>query len=159
MRRKRNSDDAPIDFDIFDEMIEDLIEQIGDIDSNAPAMYGFSITKLPGEAPEVLEFGFCPVPADNQEYPGRKPMLEVFETDDCVHVVAELVDVEKEEISLDATESTLTIRVQIEDQTYKETVDLPARVDPASATASCRNGVLEVTLERVGKLQTPIEIT
>ncbi len=159
MRRKRNSDDAPIDFDIFDEMIEDLIEQIGDIDSIAPAMYGFSITKRPGEAPEVLEFGCCPVAADTQEYPGRKPLLEVFETKNCVQVVAELADVEKEDVSLDATESTLTIRMQIEDQTYKETVDLPARVDPASATASCRNGILEVTLTRVGELQTPIKIT
>ena len=159
MRRKRNSDDAPIDFDIFDEMIEDLIEQIGDIDSTAPAMYGFSITKRPGEAPEVLEFGCCPVVADTPDYSGRRPLLEVFETDDCVQVVAELTDVEKEEISLDATESTLTIRVHIEDQTYKETVELPARVDPASATASCRNGILEVTLTRVGELKTPIKIT
>jgi len=149
MRRKRNSDDAPIDFDIFDEMIEDLIEQIGDIDNIAPAMYGFSITKRPGEAPEVLEFGCCPVAADTQEYPGRRPLLEVFEADDCVHVVAELADVEKEDISL----------VKIEDQTHKETVDLPARVDPTSAAASCRNGILEVTLTRVGELKTPIKIT
>ncbi len=159
MRRKRSSDDAPIDFDIFDEMIEDLIEQIGDIDSTVPAMYGFSITRRPGEAPEVLEFGCCPMTADTPDYRERRPLLEVFETDDCVQVVAELADVEKEEISLDATESTLTIRVHIEDQTYKETVELPARVDPESATASCRNGILEVTLTRVGELKTPIKIT
>ncbi|HIE31222.1 MAG TPA: Hsp20/alpha crystallin family protein [Methanosarcinales archaeon] len=158
MRRKRSSDDAPIDFDIFDAMIEDLIEQIEDIGNGIPAMYGFSITKRPGEEPEIFEFGCCPV-ADTSDYPGQKPLLEVFEMDDCVQVVAELPDVEKENISLDATENTLVIRVHIEDRTYKETIELPARVDPTSATASCRNGILEVTLTRVREIKTPIKIT
>ncbi len=158
MRRKRSFDDAPIDFDIFDAMIEDLIEHIGDIGNGAPAMYGFSITKRPGEDPEILEFGCCPV-SDTPDYPGHKSLLEVFEMDDCVQVVVELTDVEKEDVSLDATENTLTIQVQIEDRTYKETIELPARVDPTSATASCRNGILEVTLTRVEDVKTPIKIT
>ncbi|MEA1944189.1 MAG: Hsp20/alpha crystallin family protein [Euryarchaeota archaeon] len=157
MRRKRSYDDMPIDFDIFEDMIEDLIDHIEEVDDGNPVMYGFSITKRPGEEPEIFEFGSRPK-VDDPVSDGYKPLLEVFETDDSVHLVAELPGIDKEEISLDATENTLTIKVCVEDRTFSENIELPARVDPSSATAGYRNGVLEVTLTRIGDAKTRIEI-
>lgn len=158
MRRKRSFDRTPIDFDIFEDMIEDLIDCIEEVGDGSPAVYGFSITKRPGEEPEIFEFGNRPM-SDNPVHEEYKPLLEVFETDDYVQVVAELPAIDKEDISLDATENTLSILMYVEDRIYSETVELPARVDPSSAVASYRNGILEVTLTRTGDARTQIEIT
>ena len=158
MRKRKSYDDSPIDFDIFEDMLDDLIDRIDEIGDTVPMVYGFSVTKRPGEAPEIFEFGSRPM-VDDPVPDGYKPLLEIFETDDCVHVVAELPGIEKEDVSMDATENTLTIRVLIEDREFVEAIDLPARVDPSSATASYRNGVLEVALARTGDARTRIEIT
>ncbi|MEA1893650.1 MAG: Hsp20/alpha crystallin family protein [Euryarchaeota archaeon] len=158
MRKRKNYDDAPIDFDIFEDMLDDLIDRIDEIGDTTPIVYGFSVTKRPGEVPEIFEFGSRPM-VDDQVPEGHKPLLELFETDDCVQVVAELSGIEKEDISMDATENTLTIQVLIEDREFAETIELPARVDPSSATATYRNGVLEVELKRTGDARTRIELT
>jgi len=158
MRKRKSYDDSPIDFDIFEDMIDDLIDRIDEIGETVPMVYGFSITKRPGEAPEVFEFGSCPV-IDDPVPDGYKPLLEIFETDDCVQVVAELPGIDQEDVLMDATENTLKIQVSIEDREFVETIELPARVDPSSATASYRNGVLEVVLKRIGDARTRIEIT
>ncbi|RLG23053.1 Hsp20/alpha crystallin family protein [Methanosarcinales archaeon] len=157
MRRRKSYDDIPIDFDIFEDMIEDLIDHIEEVNDGNPVVYGFSITKRPGEEPEVFEFGSRPR-VDDPVSAGYKPLLEVFETDDSVYMVAELPGIDKEDISLDATENTLTMRVRVDDQIFSENVELPARVDPSSAVAGYRNGVLEVTLTRIGDAKTRIEI-
>lgn len=157
MKKRKNYDDAPIDFDVFEDMLDDLIDRIDEIGDTVPMVYGFSVTKRPGEAPEIFEFGSRPM-IDDQVPVGNKPLLELFETDDCVQVVAELPGIDKEDISMDATENTLKIQVLIEEREFVETIELPARVDPSSATASYRNGVLEVVLKRTGDAMTRIEI-
>ncbi len=157
MWRKKSNDDMPIDFGIFEEMIEDLIEHIEEISDGGPEAYGFSITKRPGEAPEVVGFSSHPH-ADEPSLEGYKPLLDVFDSDSCVQVVVELPDIDKNDISLDATENTLTIIVRVDDRKYSETVELLARVDPSSASASYHNGVLDVTLTRTGDAKTRIEI-
>jgi HSP20 family protein len=43
----------------------------------------------------------------------------------------------------------LTIRVDTEKRKYQKVVDLPEKVDPNSARASYKNGVLEVTLDKL----------
>lgn len=157
MWRKKSNDDMPIDFGIFEEMIEDLIEHIEEISDGGPEAYGFSITKRPGEVPEVIGFSSHPR-VDEPALEGYKPLLEFFESDSCVQVAIELPGIERDAISLDATENTLTIIVRVDDRKYSETVELPARVDPSSASASYHNGVLDVTLTRTGDAKTRIEI-
>ena len=56
--------------------------------------------------------------------------------------------VDKEDISLDCAESTLTISVGTEKRKYYKEIELPSQVDPESAKASYRNGVLELTLTK-----------
>jgi len=64
-------------------------------------------------------------------------------------VVAELPGVEKEDIELNATEKELIISVDTERRKYYKCLELPAEVDPKSAKASYRNGILEVRLKKV----------
>ncbi|MEM1628225.1 MAG: archaeal heat shock protein Hsp20 [Desulfurococcaceae archaeon] len=122
-----------------------------------PYVYGFSITIGPDGRPIIQEFGNIKKirgkPIISEE---REPLVDVFETADEVTVIAEIPGVEKEKIDLKVSEDgkTLIINASNEKRKYFKEVELPARVDPSSATASYKNGVLEVKLkksERGGK--------
>ncbi|MDI6859722.1 MAG: Hsp20/alpha crystallin family protein [Methanocellales archaeon] len=150
--------------DIFgdlDEIIERMFESM-DMDEMRirPFVYGFSLTQRPGEEPEIREFGNIRPSTRGFEIGKRKPIIDVFESEDEVHVVAEMPGVEKEDIKLDATETSLEIHAKTESREYSEHVDLPVSVDPDRAKASYKNGVLEVTLKRTKpeKKQTSVKV-
>ncbi len=118
-------------------------------------VYGFSVTIGPDGKPIIREFGNVPrrirgKPTIIEE---REPLVDVFETDSEVVVVAEMPGVEKEKIDIKVTEDgkTLIISASNEDRKYYKEVDLPAKVDPLSAKATYKNGVLEVKLKKIGK--------
>jgi len=118
-------------------------------------VYGFSVTIGPDGKPIIREFGNVPrrirgKPTIIEE---REPLVDVFETDSEVVVVAEMPGVEKEKIDVKVTEDgkTLIISASNEDRKYYKEVDLPAKVDPLSAKATYKNGVLEVKLKKIGK--------
>ncbi|MHC1566931.1 MAG: Hsp20/alpha crystallin family protein [Candidatus Syntropharchaeia archaeon] len=127
--------------EIFREFYEKLEEMFREIGKAEPIVFGFSMTGKP-------EFGFPWVKFDAEE---RKPFIDVIESDDEIRVVAEIPGVEKEDIKLSATETTLDIRASGEKRSYSERVDLPSPVDPESSKASYKNGVLEVVLKKTGK--------
>ncbi|MDD2778340.1 MAG: Hsp20/alpha crystallin family protein [Methanocellales archaeon] len=159
----------PWEHDIFgdwDEIIERIFESIKmdttnmDEIKSRPVIYGFSLTQRPGEEPEIQEFGNIHPSSHGFEIGERKPLIDVFESEDEVHVVAEMPGVDKEDIKLDATETSLYIRAKTESVEYSEHVDLPVSVDTDSAKASYKNGVLDITLKRA-KLEagkTPIKV-
>jgi HSP20 family protein len=75
--------------------------------------------------------------------------LDIHETDDEVRVVADIPGVQKEDIELKCDGETLTMEAAGADRGYTERIDLPARVDEHTASATYNNGVLEVVFERV----------
>jgi HSP20 family protein len=119
-----------------------------------PFIYGFSITIGPDGRPIIREFGNVKKlrgrPSIVEE---REPLVDVFETQDEVTVVAEIPGVEKEKIDVKVSEDgrTLIISATNEKRKYYKEVELPAKVDPTSAKANYKNGVLEVRLKKVGK--------
>ncbi len=150
MRRKRRDRRNPFDmFSNFDEIFEHLLEGMTSTDEQEPFIYGFSMTHRLGEEPVIREFGNIRPHCGGFDIGERKPIIDVFESEDEIQVVAEIPGVEKENIKLDATETSLGINAKTEDREYSEHVNLPAKVDPNSAKASYRNGVLEVILKRV----------
>ncbi|MDI6888102.1 MAG: Hsp20/alpha crystallin family protein [Methanocellales archaeon] len=156
MKKKRRSpfdifgEDWPDIFgDDFYERWKNLIERMMSGELEGPGIYGFSVTSRPGEEPEIREFGNIRPYAGDIEIGERRPIVDVFESDEEVQVVAEMPGVEKDDIKLDATETSLDISAKTRDREYSERVALPARVDPNSAKASYKNGVLEVILMRV----------
>ena len=78
----------------------------------------------------------------------REPLVDVIEEKASIKVVAELPGVEKEDIKLNATEDMLTISVDTPQRKYYKEVILPAKIDPKSAKATYKNGVLEVKLAK-----------
>jgi len=81
---------------------------------------------------------------------GGDAHVSVYETDEEVRVVADLPGVEKESLRIKCDGRHVTISAATAASEYEERIELPARVDEHSASASFNNGVLEITLERTG---------
>lgn len=119
-----------------------------------PFVYGFSVTQRAGEDPEIREFGNIPMfeqreTGEKRYLDIRKPLIDVLETEEIVHVIAEMPGIEKENIVLNATDLILDIETIDGNPKYSERVELPVKVDPQSAKATYKNGVLEVTFKRL----------
>ena len=139
----------------YEEMREFKPEKPGRFERiEGPFVYGFSITIGPDGKPIIQEFGnvrkIRGKPSIVEE---REPLVDVFESENEVSVVAELPGVEKDKIDVKVTEDgkTLIINASNEKRKYYKEIELPARVDPSSAKASYKNGVLEVKLKKIGK--------
>ncbi len=152
--------------EMFSRSFEDLEKEIprnlirerrterGRIREVGPIVYGYSITIGPDGKPIIREFGNLrpgrrPEMVEVSE--AREPLVDVYEENDIVKVVAEVPGVEKKDINLNASERKLVISVDNPKRKYYKEVDLPAEVDPQSAKASYKNGVLEVILKKAGK--------
>jgi HSP20 family protein len=152
MARRRNPFDMFGDFDeIFNEMIREFESMEPGEHEGGPFFYGFSINQRPGEEPEVREFGNIRPEGGKVEIGERKPLIDVFDTDKAVQIVAEMPGIEKEDVELSAEGRDLEIRASRGDRRYHELVELPADVDIDSAKASYKNGVLDITLNKVQK--------
>jgi HSP20 family protein len=134
----------------FEELMDQMLSDLREGKQPKPFIYGFSMTQHPGEAPEVREFGnIQPFGRSVKMEEERKPLIDVMETTEEVHVIAEMPGVERADVQLETTASRLDIKAQNEFRKYSESVELPVKVDPRSAKATYRNGVLEVKLNRV----------
>lgn len=119
-----------------------------------PFVYGFEIRIGPDGKPIIREFGNVRKiegrPRITEE---REPLIDVFESDDEITVVVEMPGVEKDKIDVRVSEDGKRLIVSASDtnRRYYKEIDLPAKVDPQSAKASYKNGVLEVKLKKVFK--------
>jgi len=139
-------------FRVMDRFMNETMKQLGE--REGPIFYGFSIPVDTNGKPIVNEFG--------NVRPGLKgpeltevvePLVDVVDAKDSVKVYAELPGIEKGDIALSATELSLTISVPSDKRRYYKEVDLTSKVNPDSAKATCKNGVLEVCLKKVMKRQ------
>ena len=126
-----------------------------------PIVYGYSIRIGPNGKPIIREFGNIrpgrePEIVELSE--AREPLVDVYEEEDVVKVIAEVPGVEKKDINLNASEKKLIISVDTPQRKYYKEVDLPVEVDPQSAKATYKNGVLEVVLKKVGKGETGVKV-
>jgi HSP20 family molecular chaperone IbpA len=81
----------------------------------------------------------------------REPIVDVFEEEDCLRVMAELPGVEEDEISLKVIDNTLTISTGTSARAYHKKVVLPTPVKKKAIESSYRNGILEVKLRKTKK--------
>jgi HSP20 family protein len=97
----------------------------------------------------------------------RMPKVDVMERDEDIVVRAELPGVEKKDLEISTTDTTVTIkaatrheekeekgdyyRCEISRGSYARTLALPTTVESAKAKASLKDGVLELTLPKVEK--------
>ena len=104
----------------------------------------------PDGKPHVREFGNVkPTRRGTFELGSREPFVDVVvdDKDQSLKVVAEMPGVQKEDIELQATEDSLTVKAKNKDRNYETTVPLNNPVVADSAKATYRNGILEVVLK------------
>ncbi len=114
-----------------------------------PFVYGYSITIGPDKKPIIREFGNVKPSLGRFALTGeREPLVDIIEEDDMIKVIAELPGVEKENIRVNATERSVSIRCETADRKYKRDIDLPTEVNVASAKSTYKNGILEITFKK-----------
>ncbi len=164
-RRRRRSI-----FDVFDELFRELEEEFSrfieeDIEEiirraresgrvKGPYFYGVRITIGPDGVPRVEEFGNIKMTRSGRPIIREEiePMVDVIEHEDEVWVVADMPGVEKDKIKVRVSPDGKKLVIRAEDgKKYYKEVELPAEVDPKSAKATYKNGVLEVKLKKKGK--------
>jgi len=79
---------------------------------------------------------------------GTEIHFDTHETDGTVRVIADIPGVDKGTIDLKCDGTTLHVNAGGGNRTYRERLNLPARVDEHSADATYNNGVLEVAFDR-----------
>jgi HSP20 family protein len=155
-RRRSSWDDLFGNFDEdFEEMrrrmdalMEGFVDGRIDVTAYQPIVYGFSMRMGPDGKPHIQEFGNAS--RESQGEPGsREPLTDIIEEKDRIRVIVELPGVDREDIQLNVEDHILDISVDREDRKFSKKVELPSPVDPDSASASYKNGVLEVTLSKV----------
>ena len=78
-----------------------------------------------------------------------EPPLDLFDEDDEIRIVADVPGAELEDLVIKVEERTFSLQTKPGSRrAYRREVALPAAVVPAIASSSCRNGVLEIRLQK-----------
>ncbi len=143
-------------FEHFEEVFEEMRKRmekilsgaVKDLDKAKPFVWGYSFRMGPDGKPQFRQFGDTEVLRPWTGETGREPLTDVIEREDTVSITVELPGVEKEEIDLRTTPTTVAIKVDNPQRRYYKEVDLPVAVDPDSIKATFKNGVLDIMLRK-----------
>ncbi|BAA80959.2 small heat shock protein [Aeropyrum pernix K1] len=140
------------------EKLASRVQSRGEEFGKGPYIYGVRITIGPDGVPKVEEFGNIRMARGRPQIREEmEPLVDVIERDDEVWIVADIPGANKDKIKVRATEDKVVIKAENGKKYYKE-VELPAKVDPKSAKASYRNGVLEIKLKKIKPAEEGTEV-
>ena len=139
------------EFDKMDDMMEEMMKRaFSDMSSmkGKPMNYGFSMKIGPDGKPQIREFGNVkPTEQKIEMKERREPLIDVIDHNDKIDIIAELPGVEKRNIDLRITNGDLVISVP---KKFLKQVHLKDAVDKDKIDATYKNGVLTVTLKKIG---------
>lgn len=161
--------------DEFEQMrrrMEEMLQQMmsGEIkpDSSEQFVYGISMRMGADGKPHIQKFGntrALPQPDEGVRHEGgidgaeeREPLTDVIEDSKTVSITVEIPGVNKQDIELSVVDQVLKIKVDSAERRYYKEVALPAHVDSDSIKATYRNGVLDITLKKLGHAGTERKI-
>jgi HSP20 family protein len=146
----------------------DLVEKLGDLSKagdrlsqtgeihgpgkDVKGIYGFTVkVGLGDDRPRVEPFGNIREDRKTghtvvQEV--REPVVDVFEEEDHVLVVAEMPGIGKEDVKITVEDDLLTISAERGDKKYRKEVLLPASSTREKTQVTCNNGVVEIKCTR-----------
>lgn len=78
-----------------------------------------------------------------------QPLIDLFQEENCIIVVAEIAGFNKETLKIDVKDQKLTLSAKAKDRRYYKSLNLPKEVIPTNFHTSYKNGVLEIRLKRV----------
>jgi HSP20 family protein len=122
--------------------------EIGGLPKGAKGVYGFSIRTLAGK-PVIESFGNIRETAKGPVVEEvREPMVDVFDEEDRICVIAELPGVSESEIKIEVAGDILNLAASDKGRKYAKEILLSGKVKPDSVKTSYKNGILEITLEK-----------
>lgn len=75
----------------------------------------------------------------------REPLVDIFDEDDRLLIVAEMPGVEPEDLKVDLSGTTLTLSAGRGQHKYRKSIDVPEGMKRDQISVTCRNGIIEVT--------------
>ena len=144
--------------DTLDSIIEEMERDFeivlrGALDSQEkfekPLYYGFSVQIGDDGHPVILTYGNTGLSEEGTREPIYEEILDP--TKGQTRLVIELPGIEKEDLELNCTEDTANIKASRGDRKYLSTIKLKEKIEPETASAKYRNGVLDVTFSLKGK--------
>jgi len=169
MAKKEENDKVEIDFgmgkisfgglfkglgnliDLASKLSEEGVEKKGEIrglPKGAKGVYGFSIRTLGGK-PVIESFGNIRETAKGPVVEEvREPIVDVFDEEDHILVIAELPGVSEDKIKVEVAGDILSLAASDKDKKYAKEILLPSKVKPSSVKTLYKNGILEITLKK-----------
>ncbi|MDA8408129.1 MAG: Hsp20/alpha crystallin family protein [Deltaproteobacteria bacterium] len=115
------------------------------------AVYGFNVKfgldKKGSDQIKVEPFGNVAKDRDSGRtvvHEVREPLVDVFEEDDHILVIAETPGIGPKDVKIDLKDDVLTISASKGDKKYHKEILLPRACDKNKMTISCNNGMLEI---------------
>ncbi len=149
----------------------DLVEKLGDLaktgeqlsrtgeihgpGKEVKGIYGFTVkVGLGDDRPRVEPFGNIRQDRESghtvvQEV--REPVVDVFEEEDHVLVVAEMPGISAEDVHITVEDDLLTFSAEHGDKKYRKEVLLPASSAREKIEVACNNGVVEIKCQKCKK--------
>ena len=109
-------------------------------------MYGVSVRVGP-TGPVLSKFGTIKPTLKPGVAEVREPLVDTFENEKEITVIAELPGVEEKDIKTEVVGRTLKISAETKERKYSKEVELPAAVT-GELESTYKNGVLEVKLKK-----------
>lgn len=113
------------------------------------AVYGLSVKTGLGGRPTLESFGnvkrTARGPVVEEE---RQPLVDIFDEEDHILIIAELPGVEENQITAAAKGDILTLSAANGERKYYKEVLLPAEVDASTLKSKYKNGVLEIRMNK-----------
>lgn len=144
-------------------LFERMLRQLGfdNLTQDSPKVqswsYGYSMTTGPDGKPVIREWGTglpeAPQPLTPQPYIPETPeplsQIDIDTENKQVRVIVEMPGFTKESIRITGTEKTLRLTADNEARHLDTDIPINARVDPKSARATYKNGVLDIILKLI----------
>jgi HSP20 family protein len=151
--------------------LAELVEKLGDLaekggelsrsgeiplhgkEKDLKGVFGFSVKMgLGGEGVKVEPFGNVTRDATTGKAVVdeiREPLVDVFEEDDHVLIIAEMPGIEAEDVKFDLRDDILSLSAQRGDKKYRKEVLLPGgKFRQNQVTVSCKHGIVEMKCMR-----------
>jgi len=133
----------------------ETLSQTGEIQGpgkEVKGIYGFTVkVGLGDDRPRVEPFGNIRKDRESgrtvvQEV--REPVVDIFEEEDHVLVLAEMPGVSAEDVNITVEDDLLTISAARGDKKYRKEVLLPASTTKEKTHVTCNNGVVEIRCQK-----------
>ncbi|MGI5865251.1 MAG: Hsp20/alpha crystallin family protein [Myxococcales bacterium] len=75
----------------------------------------------------------------------REPLVDIFDEEDRLLVVAEMPGIEQEDVVVDLSDHTLAFSAEHGERKYRKSIEVPEGIRRDQIEVSCKNGIIEIS--------------